>query len=124
MFGLAASRETAPSPEDFAKTPREVIDNFTRHLGALSISEEVTIEILSIPRFWDRELFELLIEQFKTGYPPTALPRLCRFSFVQEGQVPESWALHALMREGLAERMDRTLFQQVHQFLFDYYNLC
>lgn len=87
----------------------------------LDRTEAETLKVLAIPRSWDRQLFELLVDRFKTGYPITALPELCRFSSVQEGQTSATWTLHPLMREGLAEYQDAEIRQQVRQFLFDHY---
>ena len=115
---IKKNREKPPSPEDFAKRPHQVITQFIRYPVP---AETETIKILSVARFWDRELFGLMIKQFNTGYPLTALPQLCRFSFVQEVQIPESWTFHPLMREGLAELLSADDRQEVHQVLFDYY---
>ena len=94
---IKAGQQRDPSPSDFG-TPRKVLERFLRYLDR---AETETLKVLSAPRFWDRELFELLIEEFKTDYPVTALPELSRFSFIQEGQVPGTWTIHSLMREGL-----------------------
>ena len=108
-----------PIPADFEGTPREVLDRFLRHLEQ---SEEETLKVLSVARSWDRSLFKLLIDEFKTGYPVTALPKLCRFSFIQEEQVSDTWTIHALMREGLEEHQDAELRGEVRRYLFNYYN--
>lgn len=115
---IKEGQERTPSPADFAGTPREVLKRFVRYLDR---AETETLKVLSIPRFWDRKLFGLLVERFKTAYPVTALPELCRFSFVQEGETPATWTIHPLMREGLVEYQDAETRQQVRQFLFDYY---
>jgi hypothetical protein len=111
--------ERAPSPSDFRGTPRDVLDRFLRYLDR---SETETLKVLSVARFWDREIFESLIKEFNTGYPATALPELRRFSFVQEEQIPDTWTIHPLMREALEEHLDVDLRGRVHQYLFDYYN--
>jgi tetratricopeptide (TPR) repeat protein len=108
-----------PSPPDFQGTPQDVRDRFLRYLDR---SETETLKVLSVARFWDRELFESLIEEFNTGYPATALPELRRFSFVQEEQMPSTWTIHPLMREALQEHLDAELRRRVHQYLFDHYN--
>lgn len=98
--------ERDPSPSDFRGTPRDVLDRFLRYLDR---SETETLKVLSVARFWDHELFELLIEEFNTGYPATALPELRRFSFVQEEQIPSTWTIHPLMREAVEEHLDAEL---------------
>jgi tetratricopeptide (TPR) repeat protein len=116
---IKASQQRAPSPSDFGRTKRKVREQFLRNLDR---SEIETLKVLSVARFWDRELFESLIREFNTGYSATALPELRRFSFVQEVQIPSTWTIHPLMREALEERLDAELRGRVHRFLFDYYS--
>jgi tetratricopeptide (TPR) repeat protein len=116
---IKVGHERDPSPSDFRGTRREVLDRFLRYLG---LSETETLKVLSVARFWDRELFKLLIDEFNTGYPSRALPELRRFSFVQEEQIPGTWTIHPLMREALQEQLDAELRGQVHRYLFDHYN--
>ena len=58
--------------------------------------EQETLKVLSVPRFWNRDIFNSLIEIFKTGYSLTAFSELKRFSFVQETE--GKMLLHPLMR--------------------------
>jgi tetratricopeptide (TPR) repeat protein len=116
---IKATQERDPSPSDFAGTPQDALDRFLYYLDR---SETETLKVLSVGRFWDRELFESLVEEFNTGYPATALPELRRFSFVQVEQIPGTWTIHPLMREALQEDLDAELRGRVHQYLFDHYN--
>jgi tetratricopeptide (TPR) repeat protein len=108
-----------PTPSDFGNTQPKLVERFLRHLDRY---ETETLKVLSVPRFFDRDLFERLIERFSTGYPATAFSELCRFSFVQEGQVPGTYTIHPLMRRGLEEHQDPGLREQVHRYLFDRYD--
>ena len=117
-FEIKDRLKQEPVPGDFATTPREIFARFLRYLNQ---SEIETLKVLSVPRFWDYSLFELLVMKYQTGYPLTAFADLCRFSFVQE-KTAESWSLHQLMRESLREHMGPELNRKVHQTLFDYYD--
>jgi tetratricopeptide (TPR) repeat protein len=117
-FEIKDRKLQEPVPGDFATTPREIFARFLRYLNQPEIE---TLKVLSVPRFWDYSLFELLVAKYQTGYPLTAFADLCRFSFVQE-KTSESWSLHQLMRESLREHMGPELNRRVHQTLFDYYN--
>jgi len=81
--------------------------------------EQETLKVLSIPRFWNRDIFKALIEKFKTGYSLTAFSELKRFSFVQETEGKLS--LHPLMRESLQVYQDQEVKKEVHGFMCDYY---
>lgn len=108
-----------PVAADFAKTHHDVLIRFLRYLDK---SEIETLKVLAVPRFWDYSLFENLVNEFKTGFPITAFADLCRFSFVNKGEAPETWTMHQLMRESLRERLDPDASKAVHLFLFNHYN--
>jgi tetratricopeptide (TPR) repeat protein len=114
----AKRRGVRPSTADFAHTPAEVFTRFLRHLTQPEIE---TLKVLAIPRFWDHDLLESLVTRFNTGYPLTAFSDLCRFSFIRESTVPETWAMHQLMRQSLQEHQAPELKEQVGKFLYDYY---
>jgi len=116
---IEATQQRDPTLSDFQGTPQDVLHRFLRYLDR---SETETLKVMSVARFWDRTLFESLIEKFNTGYPSTALQELRRFSFVQEEQVPGIWTIHPLMRVALEEHLDTDLRGRVHRYLFDYYN--
>ena len=101
----------------------QVIDRFLKYLHR---PERETINVLSAARAWDRALFEQLVTAFQTGYPPTALPELRRFSFIEDVDVEGDdagprWTMHALMRRGLQEQWAEENVKAVHQHLFDHY---
>ncbi len=108
-----------PVVADFAKTPKEVFIRFLRYLDK---SEIETLKVLSVPRFWNYSLLEQLITEFKTGYPITATSELCRFSFINQGALSDTWSMHQLMRESLKENLDPNVLKLVHQFLYNHYN--
>jgi tetratricopeptide (TPR) repeat protein len=108
-----------PVAVDFAKTPQDVLIRFLRYLDK---SEIETLKVLAACRFWNYPLFEKLVSEFKTGYPLTAFAELCRFSFINQGEVADAWTMHQLMREGLHEHLESNILKSVHRFLFNHYN--
>jgi len=117
-FEIKDRQQQVPVPGDFARTPREMFSRFLRHLTQPEIE---SLKVLSVPRFWDYELFELLVSRYQTGYPLTAFNDLCRFSFVHE-KTAASWSMQQLMRESLRSHMAPDLRQRLHRTLFDYYD--
>ncbi|WP_135605514.1 tetratricopeptide repeat protein [Methanococcoides sp. NM1] len=107
-----------PTPYDFAKAPHEVFENFIKYLDR---AEKETLKVLSSPRFWDENLFEVLITEFKTGYSLTAFSELNRFSFMTQ-ESGGRWYMHKLMKESLQEYQDQDLKEKVHRFMFEYYD--
>jgi len=107
-----------PRPDDFARSPQEVLARFLRHLTQAEIE---TLKVLSVPRFWDYELFRALVREFQTGYPLTAFNNLCRFSFINEGAAKGTWTMHQLMRQSLQEHQPQDVSRQVHRSIFEFY---
>lgn len=108
-----------PKPEDFAHTKLEMFDRFLRHL---THPEVETLKVLSVPRFWDYPMVEVLVAKFQTGFPLTAFADLCRFSFISEGSSAGTYTMHLLMRQSLQEHQPPELKERVHRFLFDSYS--
>ncbi|MBN2541755.1 tetratricopeptide repeat protein [bacterium] len=108
-----------PQSEDFAGTPRKVLDRFLRYLDRGEIE---TLKVLSSLRFFDYEIFEKLVDHFKTGYPITAFEELLRFSFIYKWDQEGTWAMHELMRSALQEFQPDDLKARVLEFVFEYYS--
>jgi tetratricopeptide (TPR) repeat protein len=110
-----------PDAEDFSLHPQEVLERFLRYLD---LSEKETLKVLSVPRFWDQELFQALVEEFRTYYPVTAYQDLCRFSFISRQNNTDNWEMHKLMRAGLQKEVNDKEYQlceKIHRFVWAYY---
>jgi hypothetical protein len=118
-FEIKSRHQSEPQPSDFANTHQELVERFLLYLDR---SEIETLKVLSTARKWDKSIFELLVTQFKTGYPITALGELCRFSFINKGDIPGTWTMHELMRESLQQKQDEERQREIHRQVFDFYN--
>ncbi len=110
--------EREPEEKDFAKNQQEVLARFLRYLDK---SEIETLKVLSVPRYWNREIFKLLIDEFKTGYPVSAMNVLGRFSFVNSVNESGTYVLHDLMRSGLVLQLDIEARQVIHKLMFEHF---
>lgn len=111
-------KKKQPAQEDFAKVPEGIFCRFVKYLDR---EEKETLKVLSVPRYWNRELFKILIEKFNTGYPATSFSELHSFSFMdvdEEGKC----SMHQLMRKSLQEYQDPDLKKEVHNFMLDFYS--
>jgi len=104
--------------EEFSEVGEEKI--FERFMRYLSHQEQETLKVLANARFYTKELFSLLIEEFKTGYPITAMQELNTFSFIV--QEDDKYYIHDLMRSSLISFQNNELKKDVNQFLFNYYD--
>ncbi len=107
-----------PEAKDFAKTQQDVLERFLRYLDKTEIE---TLKALSSARIWGSEIFRLLVNEFQTGYPITAMDNLCRFSFINDTEKPGIHSMHELMRESLQAKLDTETLKLLHKSLFEYY---
>jgi len=61
-----------PETGDFAKVPPDIFKRFIKYLDE---PKEAAIKVLSVPRFWNREIFNVLIKEF-TSYPQNEMSRV------------------------------------------------
>jgi tetratricopeptide (TPR) repeat protein len=91
-----------------------------RFLRYLSPAEQDTVEVLSVPRSFDRELFRDLCRAFETQFPLGGFAEICRFSFISE-RSPAVFQMHDVMGGWLRARLrrrDPERLRDVHLFLF------
>ncbi|MBI5402890.1 MAG: tetratricopeptide repeat protein [Ignavibacteriae bacterium] len=117
-YEIQSRHNREPVAGDFAKTQDSVLERFLRYLDKTEIE---TLKALSAARVWGGDVFRLLVNEFQTGYPITAMDNLCRFSFISESTVPGSHSMHELMRESLQAKLDKETLRILQKTLFDYY---
>ncbi|PAV12059.1 hypothetical protein ASJ81_07905 [Methanosarcina spelaei] len=107
-----------PTPENFAKVPEGIFCRFVKYLDG---EEKETLKVLSVPRYWNRELFKKLVKEFNTGYPATSFSELHSFSFMDIDDKGKC-SMHQLMRKSLQDNQDQDLKKEVHNFMLDFYS--
>lgn len=117
-YEIQSRHNRQPIGSDFAKTQQNVLERFLRYLDKTEIE---TLKALSAARVWDGEVFRLLVNEFQTGYPITAMKNLCRFSFINEAVVNGVHSMHELMRESLQAKLDSETLRLLHKTLFNFY---
>ncbi|KAF5434742.1 Tetratricopeptide (TPR) repeat, partial [Candidatus Methanophagaceae archaeon] len=110
--------------EDFPVDETGVFERFIRDLDRY---ERETLEVLAVPRYFTRDIFNRLIDEFKTSYPESAFKEFLRYSFVREGENADTFVIHDLLRRFLKDEdakveEDIERRHRVHQYLFDYYS--
>lgn len=124
-FYLSLSLETyadivnsdrTPKPEDFGKDYPEIIERFVNNLNAFEIE---TLKIISVPNYYTKEIFELLIKNFNIGYSTTLFSKLNSYSFVMKDK--DRYYIHEIMKNGLKNFFDHEYLIQVHEKMLEYY---
>lgn len=110
-----------PELNDFANVPADIFGRFIKYLDE---NKEEAIKVLSVPNFWNRDIFNALIKKF-TSYPQSGLSTLHNFSFIDKDETEDNkWTMHKLMRKSWQEYQERNEPDErknVHEFMFNYY---
>ena len=113
-----------PEQGDFAKVPPDIFKRFIKYLDE---PKEAAIKVLSVPRFWNREIFNVLIKEF-TSYPQNEMSRIHNFSFINKDEIEDNkCSMHQLMRKSWQEYQENEKNEEqdhrksVHEFMLSYY---
>jgi hypothetical protein len=107
-----------PTPDDIGDNPRELFERFMKNLEG---NEQETLKVLSVPRRWDKDIFETLIKRFNTGYPLTRFSEFHRYSFIETTETPGEYGMHDVMRSSLHGWTDPGLRKDAHETMRAYY---
>jgi tetratricopeptide (TPR) repeat protein len=109
-----------PKPEDFGNNFQEIANRFFRYL---SPEEKNSLNVLSIPRFWDYDLFKYLVKEFNTGYSTNNYEDLCSFSFIEKVEYNKQQMHHlmqdCLQRNQIKKKADSV--KNIHKAIYEYY---
>ena len=111
------SQGITPRKELFASNNKKILACFFQYLGN---DEIASIEVLSVARFYDFELFNYLMKEFATGYPITLFEQFNTSSYVSSSG-NGIYHLHEIMRKDIIEELSPLLLNRIHQSLFNYY---
>ncbi|RDW19691.1 tetratricopeptide repeat protein [Oceanobacillus chungangensis] len=103
-------------PSRFGSNHREILDRFLQYLSDQEIE---TLKIMSIARFYNKDLFQHLLTEHPTGYAITKYDNFNKFSFITCEN--DKLFIHALMRQGMLDYSSKDLIKSVHKTLADYY---
>ncbi|MDD3040622.1 tetratricopeptide repeat protein [Bacteroides sp.] len=91
-----------------------------RFFKSLAKNEVSVLRILSIPRFYDFEIFKMLTEQFQTGYAITEFDNFNSFSFIKH-EPNSKYIIHILMRDEIKKHIKDELRKSIDNCMVSYY---
>lgn len=102
-------------------TKERIVDKF---VGICEDDEEETLKALSVTRFFNEEIFDLLVTEMNTGYPATAFYKMKQYSFFLESDFPGTYKMHYLFEKHLEDEMKRKqpyIWNKGNEIMFNYY---
>ncbi|MEU8331047.1 hypothetical protein [Micromonospora sp. NPDC048839] len=115
---LAIDTQTAVG-RTLAVSPEEIVQRFLQHVES---SEVRTLELLSVPRIFDFEIFRALTRAFDLPQHRPAWESLTAYSFVYPSGA-HGRRLHQLMRAALGTHVSAATTRDVHALLRDIWDV-
>lgn len=103
--------------ESFGGGFQEIQELFFRSLAE---NEIFVLRILSVPRFYDFEIFEALNNRFQTGYSIANFDNFNAFSFIKH-EHNSKYIIHILMRDEIKKHIKRDLRDSIENCMINYY---
>ena len=112
---ISANKE--PTIESFGKGFQEIQERFFR---SLTNNEIETLRVLSIPRFYDLEIFKFLVDEFSTGYSIVSIDNFNAFSFIKS-ETNGKLIIHILMREEISKHISKETKRSINSCMISFY---
>lgn len=106
------------SPDVFDGGFQQIQERFFR---SLNHSEIHTLRVLSVPRFYDYEIFDMLNSKFQTGYSMAGFDMFNRFSFIKHDAHDSKYIIHALMRDEIKKHIGNDLRRAIDRCMIEYF---
>lgn len=120
-YEMITKEGRSPLPEDFGDNKRKIVDRFYSYLDEI---RKKTFEVLSIPRFWNYELFEYLVTKNHINCSLNEFEDLRRFSFIDLLD-DNKLQMHKLMQICLLNTQKKQkpdCVQKTHKAIFEFYS--
>lgn len=105
------------TPDCFEGEFQKIQERFFKSLGK---DEVAALQVLSVPRFYDYEVFEMLNHQFHTGYSMTSFDNFNAFSFIKR-EASSKYIIHMLMRDEIKKYIGQDLRIAIDNYMINYY---
>jgi hypothetical protein len=115
--------QRTPTIHDFGEIPTDLLNRFEQHLNKQEIN---TMYILSIPRYWGREIFNYLTNEFNTGLNLFDFNDFVSLSFITSRitEEMEDWRVETNLRKAVLEYLAKNepeILKMAQGKLVDFY---
>ncbi|MBY6199132.1 hypothetical protein [Vibrio hangzhouensis] len=103
-------------PSQFGQNKAELFQKFQQYISKDEIN---LLKLLSIPNYFDSDVFDLIAKEFSFSHLVDAEEQLLRFSFISEEH--DALFIHRLMRENLQSSISIKYKNKVHRLMLHHY---
>lgn len=107
-----------PQVNDFGGSYPEIIERFLYNLDKDAVE---VLRLMSIPNYYDTEIFDVLIKAFNISFPITEYEQFNKYSFVNYNEKEDAYYIHDLIRISILEKTPDQLLERAHGLLLKYF---
>lgn len=117
-YASIKNRGEEPNINSFGKNYPEIIERFIYNLDKNTVE---VLRLVSIPRYYDLEIFSLLIKENNVSFPLTEYMQFNKYSFVSYDKQESEYYIHNLIRDEMNFKTDKRLLQSTQNYLLRYF---
>ena len=107
-----------PDISDFEGNYPEIVESFIYNLDKDTVE---VLRLMSVPNFYDDDIFNLLIREFNVSFPMTEFEQFNKYSFVSYDENEKNYHIHDLMRKEILRKSSKGTILAAHKSLLKYY---
>lgn len=99
---------------DFTGSYPEIVERFLYNLDKETVE---VLRLMSIPNYYDADIFSLLIKEYNISFPMTEFEQFNKYSFVSCNDTGKEFYVHDLIRKVLIEKSPENMVKSVHRIM-------
>ena len=117
-YGNIINKGEQPRAEDFRGDYPQIIERFIYNLDKDSVE---VLRLMSVPNFYNEEIFEYLIKEFSVSFPITEFEQFNKFSFISCNKQKMNYFVNEKMRTGILDKTSPRIQKAIHEKMLFYY---
>ena len=100
----------------FGNEIKDILERFIVNLNSIEIE---LLKIMSIPNYYNFEIFSHLIDVFNIPYPATQFSSFNQYSFITRSELMDRYYIHQLIHQGMNDYIDEDLKFRVNHVMYE-----
>ena len=109
---------TNPKESDFGGDYPQIIERFLYNLDKDMVE---VLRLMSIPNYYNMDVFDTLIREFNISFSLTEFEQFNKYSFITFDNKEQDYYVHDLIRNSIIEKTPISTIRQAHISLLHYY---